>query len=143
MLSYLSLSKNLRPQLKTAILKGGVPFDMVHGMNTFEYPRVDSRFNQLFQTALVHHSTLVIKKVLECYKGFENINTLVDVGGGFGTSLSLITSKYPHIKGINFDLPHVIQDALPCSGMLYIINYIHKCYICSILLCISSENNQH
>ena len=60
---------------------------------------------------MLSHTTIVMKRVLECYEGFENINRLVDVGGGLGINLKLITSKYPHIKGINFDLPHVIKHA--------------------------------
>nr|QAX90938.1 caffeic acid O-methyltransferase [Catalpa bungei]QAX90957.1 caffeic acid O-methyltransferase [Catalpa bungei] len=51
------------------------------------------------------------------YKGFEGLKSLVDVGGGIGTSLNMIISKYPSIKGINFDLPHVIQDAPSYSGV--------------------------
>ncbi|KAF2608784.1 hypothetical protein F2Q68_00046622 [Brassica cretica] len=58
-------------------------------------------------------STLVMKKILEVYKGFEDVNTLVDVGGGVGTVLGLVTSKYPHIKGINFDITSVIANAPP------------------------------
>lgn len=60
-----------------------------------------------------------MKKVLECYKGFENIKMLVDVGGGLGININLITSKYPHIQGINFDLPHVLEHAPSYPGMIF------------------------
>ncbi|KAK7354871.1 hypothetical protein VNO80_20423 [Phaseolus coccineus] len=98
-------------ELKDAIREGGIPFKRVYGTHVFEYPRLDSRFNKVFNTAMINHTTLVMKKVLESYKGFEGIKRLVDVGGGLGININLITSKYPHIHGINFDLPHVIQDA--------------------------------
>ncbi|RVW72663.1 Caffeic acid 3-O-methyltransferase [Vitis vinifera] len=52
-----------------------------------------------------------MKRILQIYKGFEGLKVLVDVGGGIGVTLSIITSKYPHIKGINYDLPHVLADA--------------------------------
>ncbi|TXG63120.1 hypothetical protein EZV62_010114 [Acer yangbiense] len=80
-------------QLKDAVLEGGIPFDRVHGTNAFEYPGLDSR-------------------------GFENLKQLVDVGGGLGVTLKAITTKYPHIKVINFDLPHVIQHASHSPGVL-------------------------
>lgn len=67
---------------------------------------------------MINHTTLVMKRVLESYKGFEGIKRLVDVGGGLGINISLITSKYPHIHGINFDLPHVIQDAPSYPGII-------------------------
>ncbi|KAM4105243.1 hypothetical protein ACJW30_06G217500 [Castanea mollissima] len=105
------------PQLKDAILEGGIPFNRVHGMHAFEYPSVDPRFNQVFNTAMLNHTTIVIKQTLESYKGFEQLKQLIDVGGGLGVTLNLITSRYPHIKGINFDLPHVIQHAPPYPGV--------------------------
>jgi O-methyltransferase domain len=41
--------------------------------------------------------------------------------------LNMITSKYPNIKGINFDLPHVIADAPPYPGMAcsHLISFFH------------------
>ncbi|KAH7519390.1 hypothetical protein FEM48_Zijuj08G0031100 [Ziziphus jujuba var. spinosa] len=95
-------------QLKDAVLEGGIPFNRVHGTHAFEYPGLDHRFNQVFNTAMYNHTTIVIKKILDLYKGFESLEQLVDVGGGLGVTLRLITSKYPNIKAINFDLPHWI-----------------------------------
>jgi len=66
---------------------------------------------------MINHTTLVMKKVVESYKGFEGIKTLVDVGGGLGININLVTSKYPDIHGINFDLPHVIRDAPSYPGI--------------------------
>ena len=65
---------------------------------------------------MANRATLIMTKIVESYKGFEHMNSVVDVGGGHGVSLNIITSKYPHIKGINFDLPHVIQHASPYPG---------------------------
>ncbi|KAL5795912.1 hypothetical protein ACOSQ2_000732 [Xanthoceras sorbifolium] len=107
-------------QLKDAMLEGGVPFDRVHGTHAFEYPGMDPRFNEVFNKGMYNHTTIVIKKILEVYTGFENLKQLVDVGGGLGVTLKAITAKYPHIKGINFDLPHVIQHASNCPGVEHI-----------------------
>lgn len=65
---------------------------------------------------MADHSTITMKKILETYKGFEGLNSVVDVGGGTGAVLSMIVSKYPSLKGINFDLPHVIEDAPTYPG---------------------------
>ncbi|KAK7354872.1 hypothetical protein VNO80_20424 [Phaseolus coccineus] len=107
-------------ELKDAIREGGVPFKRVYGTHAFDYPRLDSRFNKVFNTAMINHTTLVMKKVLESYEGFEGIKRLVDVGGGLGININLITSKYPHIHGINFDLPHVIQNAPSYPGVEHV-----------------------
>ncbi|KAL3651249.1 Caffeic acid 3-O-methyltransferase [Castilleja foliolosa] len=103
--------------LKDAVLEGGVPFNRAHGMHAFEYPATDPRFNEVFNRGMSETSTIVMKKIVEKYKGFDGLKTLVDVGGGIGTSLKMILAKYPSIKGINFDLPHVIQDAPSYPGV--------------------------
>ncbi|XP_009335248.2 caffeic acid 3-O-methyltransferase-like [Pyrus x bretschneideri] len=98
-------------QVKDAVIEGGIAFERAHGMHHFQYPSVDHRFNKIFNKAMFNHSTTVMKRILKLYKGFEHVTQLVDVGGNLGGAISLITSKYPHIKGINFDLPHVIKHA--------------------------------
>lgn len=106
--------------LNDVVLEGGVPFDREYGMNAFEYPGIDERFNQVFNRAMSCHTTLIMKKVLDVYTGFQGLNVLVDVGGGVGVTLSKITSKYPHIKGVNYDLKHVIADVPSYPGVEHV-----------------------
>ena len=91
-------------------------FQNVYGMQLYQYMEKDKELGQIFDQAMAQAGPLAIKRVLKLYKGFEGISTLVDVGGGIGQALKLIISKYPSIKGINFDLPHVIQNAPPHPG---------------------------
>ncbi|KAF8044022.1 hypothetical protein BT93_A2105 [Corymbia citriodora subsp. variegata] len=106
--------------LKDAILEGGIPFDKARRMNLFEYLGTDPRYNRIFNQAMSDHSTITMKKVLEMYNGFEGLKTVVDVGGGTGAVPSMIIAKYPSIKGINFDLPHVIEDSPSYPGVEHI-----------------------
>ncbi|ESQ29063.1 hypothetical protein EUTSA_v10023537mg [Eutrema salsugineum] len=108
------------PHLKDVILEGKDAFTSAHGMNLFEYIGSNERFGELFNRAMSEVSTLTMKKVLEVYRGFEDVNTLVDVGGGTGTVIGLVTSKYPHIKGINFDLPSVLTHAPLYPGVEHV-----------------------
>uniref|UniRef100_A0AAU7BB35 O-methyltransferase 10 n=1 Tax=Lophophora williamsii TaxID=130138 RepID=A0AAU7BB35_LOPWI len=107
-------------KLKEAALEGGIPFNKVHGMDVFHYQGTEPRFNKIFNKAMYGQSTYIIKKIVRRYKGFENIQRLVDVGGGLGHTLRVITSNYPSIKGINFDLPHVIQHAPTIPGVEHV-----------------------
>lgn len=86
-------------------------------MHIYEYTGVDPRFNDVFNKAMFNYTTIAMKRVLEVYKGFEHVKRLVDVGGGLGINLNLITSKYPHIEGVNFDLSHVIEHAPTYAGI--------------------------
>ncbi|GMN44285.1 hypothetical protein TIFTF001_013470 [Ficus carica] len=106
--------------LKEAVLEGGIPFNKAHGMTSFDYHGQDLRFNKVFNKGMSDHSTITMKKILETYKGFDGLTSIVDVGGGTGAVLSMIVSKYPSIKGFNFDLPHVVQDAPPLPGVEHV-----------------------
>nr|QWK65126.1 flavonoid O-methyltransferase 3 [Scutellaria baicalensis] len=106
--------------LKDAVLDGGIPFNKAYGMSAFEYHGKDPRFNKVFNQGMSGHSTITMKKILETYHGFDGLNTLVDVGGGIGATLNMIVSEHPSIKGINFDLPHVIEDAPSHSGVEHV-----------------------
>ncbi|KAL5725641.1 hypothetical protein ACHQM5_008765 [Ranunculus cassubicifolius] len=108
------------PYLKDSILRGGIPFNKAHGMHIFDYLRMDSRFYQVFNTAMSNHTTLFANKMLQTYKGFEGINEIVDVGGGYGHILNRIITNYPTINGINFDLPHVIEHAPSYPGVKHL-----------------------
>ena len=41
----------------------------------------------------------------------DGIHTIVDVGGADGTGLATILAAHPHMRGVLFDLPHVITSA--------------------------------
>ncbi|KAH9718235.1 Flavone 3'-O-methyltransferase 1 [Citrus sinensis] len=87
--------------LKDCLLEGTLPFMKAHNAkNPFEYAMKDARRRNLFNQSMRNHTALVMKKILEIYKGFEEINQLVDVAGGLGANLSLLVSKYPQIRGV-------------------------------------------
>lgn len=62
---------------------------------------------------------------------------MVDVGGGLGANLSLILSRLPQLKGVNFDLPPVVSEAPKIHGnyfsipeniaMNIVFTQCHKC----------------
>ncbi|CAL9129248.1 unnamed protein product [Musa textilis] len=106
--------------LKDAVLDGGIPFNKAYGMTAFEYYGADARFNKVFNEGMRNHSTIITKKLVDIYRGFEGVKVLVDVGGGIGATLYMITAKHPHIRGINFDLPHVISEAPPFPGVEHV-----------------------
>ncbi|KAB2620557.1 caffeic acid 3-O-methyltransferase-like [Pyrus ussuriensis x Pyrus communis] len=106
--------------LKDVVLEGGIAFNKAYGMTTFEYHGTDPRFNKVFNRAMADHSSIAMKKILETYKGFEGLTSVIDVGGGIDSVIHMIVSKYPSIKGINFDLPHVIKDAPQYPGMFFV-----------------------
>ncbi|CAI9106626.1 OLC1v1005827C1 [Oldenlandia corymbosa var. corymbosa] len=106
--------------LKDAVVEGGTPFNKANGMNMFDYLAQNDSSNRAFNDAMLATSTLWLSEVLDSYKGFENCKEIVDVGGGYGSTLQMIISKYPFIKGVNFDLPQVIRNAPPVPGVRHV-----------------------
>ncbi|KAK6233651.1 hypothetical protein QUC31_006057 [Theobroma cacao] len=108
--------------LKDMILDGGNVFERLHGagMPVYQYMSLHPDMARKFDTTMTNLSKVVMNKVLDKYHGFQGIPCLVDVGGGYGISLNIIISKYPSIHGINYDMPHVIQDAPSFPGIQHI-----------------------
>ena len=105
-----------RSNMKHMLLDGSNPFVKTHGVPVHEHENKDPYFKDMFNKAMFNQTTIFMKKMIQNYKGLESLNVLVDVGGGHGAILSIILSKYPHIKAINFDLPHVVSKAKPIQG---------------------------
>ncbi|KAF3493002.1 hypothetical protein DY000_02053116 [Brassica cretica] len=75
-----------------------------------------------FNEAMLNHTSIVMKKILKTYNGFNSLSggVLVDVGGGLGANLALILSRLPKLKGVNFDLPHVVSEAPKIKGNYFL-----------------------
>lgn len=71
-----------------------------------ENPDEQKRFND----AMSNLSKNAIRGVLDAYD-FSGIGTLVDVAGGHGVLLTSILQKYPDMKGVLFDLEHVVSGS--------------------------------
>lgn len=105
------------------MLDGGIAFEKAHGMTAYKYKGNDPKFSRVFNKAMKESSTLTVNKMLDIYKGFKDVQVLVDVAGGVGATLGMIVAKYPHIKGINLDLPHAISDAPPLPGPYFLFSF--------------------
>ncbi|KAK8701727.1 hypothetical protein V6N13_020106 [Hibiscus sabdariffa] len=122
-LCNVSTSKNTSSNADV-VLEGGFSCEKAFGKHLFELLATDDEMSKNFNRAMSVYTDLVMNKVLETYKGFEGVSQVVDVGGGVGTNLKLIVSNYPQIKGVNFDLPQVIKDAVPFPGVEHLSGYM-------------------
>ncbi|XP_047338846.1 caffeic acid 3-O-methyltransferase-like [Impatiens glandulifera] len=116
--------------LKNSTMEGGVAFDRANGTSVFDYIGADPIFNVVFNRAMMGHTKIVINELLLSYRGFHkdmDSMTLVDVGGSLGATLDTIISMYPKIKGINFDLPHVVCHAPPYPGVEHVEGNMFEC----------------
>lgn len=95
--------------LLPSVKSGTRPFEAVFGMPVFEYFAQHPQASQLFNQAMTSFATNLHRTVLSVYD-FSRFHTLVDVGGGQGSLLMGILGHTPTLKGVLFDLPHVVQN---------------------------------
>ncbi|KAL7105819.1 hypothetical protein ACP275_07G069600 [Erythranthe tilingii] len=106
--------------LKDAVIEGDNQFEKICAKSFYEFITSNVEATKMFNDGMRAHSSVIIKKVVKTYQGFEGLSCLVDVGGGSGSSLATIVSKYPSIRGVNFDLPHIIETAPTYNGIEHI-----------------------
>jgi hypothetical protein len=106
--------------LSDCVKEGGSGFEKVHDSTMYEFISKNSEFNKAFNRGMAAQTKILIKSINRYKEAFENVGSLVDVGGGIGETISMIVKEFPHIKGINFDLPHVISTAPEYTGVAHI-----------------------
>ncbi|OAY36223.1 desmethylxanthohumol 6'-O-methyltransferase [Manihot esculenta] len=108
-------------QLSDIIKEGGNGFSRSHGLELWDFASVNPEFNILFNGAMSGASNIMVEAMKTSYKdGLNGVGSLVDVGGGSGAMVGEIVKAHPHIKGINFDLPHVVAMAPQYEGVTHI-----------------------
>ncbi|CAL1363516.1 unnamed protein product [Linum trigynum] len=109
--------------LKDSVVEGGTPFNRAYRMDGMEFMRENPRFREVFAGSITEFSPLVMEAFLEryCEEGFAGVKSLVDVGGGDGSSSHAIVSRVPTIRNaINFDLPSAVQNAPSYAGVEHV-----------------------
>ncbi len=99
-------------EMMHAVRTGDPAIKKVTGKTVFENVAADPALAAIFNNAMSSFSASVAPAAMKVYD-FSGVRTLVDVGGGHGQVLTTILGAHPHIRGILFELPHVIASAEP------------------------------
>lgn len=91
--------------------KTGKPaWGYTHGEEVFDYFAQNPRQAEIFNNTMTDISKGSAFATIEAFD-FSGIETLADIAGGHGFMLSQILKANPGIKGILFDMPHVLAGA--------------------------------
>ncbi|MBA0771748.1 hypothetical protein Gotri_007227, partial [Gossypium trilobum] len=100
---------------------GNSPFETAHGKDVWSYAEENPGHSKLIDEAMACDARVAVRAIIEgCPQVFDGIKSLVDVGGGNGTALSMLVKEFPWMHGINFDLPHVVAVAPKVDGIEYV-----------------------
>jgi hypothetical protein len=106
-------------EMRHSVKTGRPAAEKVTGMPVFEYFAREPRLSAVFNNAMTSWSGPTVTAAIKAYD-FSGIRTLVDVAGGHGHVLTSIMRQYPEMRGVLFDLEHVIAGArslLAASGV--------------------------
>jgi hypothetical protein len=96
-----------------ATVRTGEPaFDRLYGRPLFVYLGEHPERGEIFDAAMTAFSSRAMRALLDAYD-LSGVVTLADVGGGLGTNLTAALTRYPKMRGLLFDQPHVVERARP------------------------------
>jgi ubiquinone/menaquinone biosynthesis C-methylase UbiE len=97
-------------ELTNSVRTGKNSAHKIFGTDAFTHLEKSPEKNELYNKAMTATIGLLNNAVVSAYS-FKGIDTLADIGGGEGTFLFKLLERNSDLKGILFDLPHVVETA--------------------------------
>ena len=97
-------------ELRHSLETGQPGFEKFLGMPIFEYFARNPGLASLFSETMIGIHGQEPAAIAAAYD-FAGVKTLADIGGATGFLLATVLAAHPGMKGILFDLAHVVQDA--------------------------------
>jgi SAM-dependent methyltransferase len=133
-------------RLREALASGApTAYEIAHGTGLYEHLARDQAAARRFDAAIdafTRHEARALCRLFD----FSVARKVVDIGGGHGTLLRELLGHWPHLRGVLFDLPHVVepsraalaagpgarievvggrfQDSLPAGGDVYVLRHV-------------------
>jgi hypothetical protein len=105
--------------LHHSAITGESGFTKVFGQPLFDYPGTHPDVAPIFDAAMVAIHGHETPAMLDAYD-FSSTRVLADIGGGNGSVIAATLQRYPKLKGILFELEHVIgrtRESLKAYGV--------------------------
>jgi hypothetical protein len=99
-------------ELEYSVRTGKTAFDKVYGKPCFDWLAEHPEQAANFDAAMVAVHGMESAAMCEAYD-FSSFGAVVDVGGGNGSLISQVLERFPTVKGVLYDLPHVVERAKP------------------------------
>jgi hypothetical protein len=98
--------------LLDTIQTGRIAFDQIHGCNFWEFLRRNPERAAIFNESMRSASSLGTP-VITAACDWSRFPVIADIGGGIGTQLIDILNAHASCRGILFDRPDVLAQAIP------------------------------
>ncbi|GJN04078.1 hypothetical protein PR202_ga21594 [Eleusine coracana subsp. coracana] len=99
------------------------PLMMTYGMSLYDLVGRDTEFGTLFYKAMSGDSHFVAEILLrQCGEVFAGATSVVDVGGGDGTTAKAIAKAFPHVRCSVLELPQVVDSVPPLVDSAFVLH---------------------
>jgi SAM-dependent methyltransferase len=107
---FTGITQDAWSELLHSVKTGEPAFPRVHGADSFSYftQHPDDAAN--FDAAMADFTAFTAVAVSAAYD-LSDLGTIVDIGGGNGALLTGLLRANPTLRGLLFDLPHVVERA--------------------------------
>ncbi|XP_068659958.1 trans-resveratrol di-O-methyltransferase-like [Aristolochia californica] len=100
--------------------EGTTTFELCHGLTAMEHTNRCLDYNDKFNQAMSSDSRFLMSTlVTTCAHIFDELNSLVDVGGGTGGAALALAEAFPKLEVTVLDLPHVVARLPADSGVYF------------------------
>jgi len=96
----------------TSVRTGKAAFDELYGCGPWEFFHSNQEIWAVFNQAMRAASALITPIVAASYN-WRRFPVIADIGGGIGSQLVAILDAHPSSRGILFDQPGVLAEAIP------------------------------
>lgn len=98
--------------LADTVQTGDNAYEKIFGKPIFDHLAEQPEKARIFDDAMTGIHGRETGAILDACD-FAGIDVIADIGGGNGSKITAILQKHPNMKGILFDLPHVVERARP------------------------------
>ncbi|XP_020219068.1 isoflavone 7-O-methyltransferase [Cajanus cajan] len=95
-------------------------FKISLGSHFWDFLTKNPAYNESFNDAMASDSQISNLALRDCKLVFEGLESIVDVGGGTGTTATIISQAFPNLKCIVFDRPQVVHNLSGTNNLAFV-----------------------
>ncbi|KAK7268987.1 hypothetical protein RIF29_21701 [Crotalaria pallida] len=95
-------------------------YETAYGKSIWEFLDKNTQTMSEFNEAMASDAQLLSLALKDCSSVFEGLDSIVDVGGGNGTTAKTICEAFPKLKCVVYDLPKVVANLTGTDSVSYV-----------------------